>query len=59
MYKRQGLRNSPELDFTKEQIEQAIEKMGKGTSVRGETLSLEEFAKLSNLLGADLCNSAG
>ncbi len=54
-----GLRNSPELDFTKEQIEQAIEKMGKGTSVRGETLSLEEFAKLSNLLGADLCNSAG
>ncbi len=48
-----GLRNSPELDFTKEQIEQAIEKMGKGTSVRGETLSLEEFAKLSNLLGAD------
>ena len=54
-----GLRNSPELDCTKEQIEQAIEKMGKGTSVRGETLSLEEFAKLSNLLGADLCNSAG
>lgn len=46
-----GLKNSPELDFTKEQIEEAIEKLGKGAGVRGETLSLEEFAKLSNLLG--------
>lgn len=46
-----GLKNSPELDFTKEQIEEAIEKLGRGASIRGEALSLEEFAKLSNLLG--------
>lgn len=46
-----GLKNSPELHFTKEEIEEAIEALGKGTSVRGEALSLEEFAKLSNLLG--------
>ena len=45
-----GLKNSPELHFTKEQIETAIDQLGKGASVRGEALSLEEFAKLSNLL---------
>lgn len=46
-----GLKNSPELDFTKEQIEAAIERLGRGASVRGEALTLEEFAALSNDLG--------
>lgn len=46
-----GLKNSPELDYTKEQIEAAIDSLGKGASVRGEALTLEEFAKLSNYLG--------
>ena len=45
-----GLKNSAELDFAKEEIEAAIEKLGKGASVRGETLTLEEFAELSNRL---------
>ncbi len=45
-----GLKNSSELQFTKEEIEAAIEKLGKGASVRGEALTLEEFAKLSNSL---------
>ena len=45
-----GLKNSAELDFTKEEIEAAIEALGKGVSVRGETLTLEEFAQLSNIL---------
>ena len=45
-----GLKNSPELDFTKEEIETAIETLGKGASVRGEALTLEEFARLSNAL---------
>lgn len=45
-----GLKNSRELDFTKEQIEEALEKLGKGANVRGEALSLEEFAELSNIL---------
>ena len=45
-----GLKNSPELDFSKEQIESAIESLGKGSSVRGEALSLQEFAKLANNL---------
>lgn len=45
-----GLKNSAELDFTKEEIEAAIEALGKGVRVRGETLTLEEFAQLSNIL---------
>ena len=45
-----GLNNSQELSFTKEQIAEAIEKMGLSPSVRGEALTLEQFAKLSDLL---------
>ena len=47
-----GLKKSAELDFTKEEIEAAIEALGKGVSVRGETLTLEEFAQLSNILSS-------
>ncbi len=45
-----GLKNSPELDFEKEQIEEAVLSLGKGASVRGEALTLEEFAALANVL---------
>lgn len=45
-----GLNNSNLLDFPKEKIREAIESLGKGASVRGEALSLEEFASLSNFL---------
>lgn len=43
-----GLKNSPELDFTKEQIVSAITNIGKDENIRGEKLTLEEFAALSN-----------
>ena len=46
-----GLKNSAELDFTKEEVEEAIAQLGKGASVRGEALTLEDFANLSNILG--------
>lgn len=46
-----GLKNSAELDFTKEEIEEAILALGKGPSIRGEALTLAEFARLSDLLG--------
>ena len=46
-----GLTNSGELNFSKEEIGQAIEKAGLPPSVRGEKLGLEEFARLSDLLG--------
>ena len=45
-----GLNNSDLLDFPKEKILAAIESLGKGPSIRGEALSLEEFATLSNFL---------
>ena len=45
-----GLKNSPGLDYTKEEIEAAIEALGRGASIRGEALTLEEFAKLADLL---------
>ena len=43
-----GLNNSPEVPYTKEQITEAIESLGLGPSVRGEALTLEQFASLSN-----------
>lgn len=45
-----GLKNSPELNFSKEEIEKALQKLGKDVAVRGEALTLEEFAALSNFL---------
>ena len=47
-----GLKNSPEIQFSKEEIEAAIKTLGKGASVRGEALTLEEFARLSNILSS-------
>ncbi len=46
-----GLKNSSELDFSKEEITEAIKLIGKEENIRGEKLTLEEFAKLSNALG--------
>lgn len=43
-----GLKNSPELSFSKEQIVKTIEKIGKPETIRGEALTLEEFAELAN-----------
>ena len=43
-----GLKNSPELSFSKEQIVKAIEKIGKPETIRGEALTFEEFAELAN-----------
>ena len=45
-----GLNNSPELDFSKEQITEALEKLGVSSSVRGEALTLQQFAKLADFL---------
>ena len=45
-----GLKNSAELDYTKEEIEAAIEALGRGASTRGQALTLEEFAKLADFL---------
>ena len=46
-----GLNNSPEIPYSKEKILAAIEQMGLPATVRGEALSLEQFAQLSDILG--------
>jgi len=46
-----GLNNSPEITATKEQIAEAIAALGLPAGVRGEALTLEQFAALSDLLG--------
>lgn len=46
-----GLYNSQELSFGKEEIASAIEKLGTSPTIRGEALTLEQFARLSDILG--------
>lgn len=49
-----GLKNSGELNLSKEVITAAIEKLRKGSSVRGEALDLEEFARLTNIIKEEM-----
>lgn len=46
-----GLNNAPDIPVSKENIAKAIQELGVSESIRGEALSLEQFAKLSNLMG--------
>jgi 16S rRNA (adenine1518-N6/adenine1519-N6)-dimethyltransferase len=46
-----GINNAAELSFTKEQVVDALKEMGLSESIRGEALTLEQFAKLSDILG--------
>lgn len=45
-----GLSNAPEIKASKEEVQNAIAKMGLSETIRGEALTLEQFAALSNLL---------
>ena len=45
-----GLANDAKLGVSKEKVSEALETMGLPLTVRGEALTLEEFAQLSNLL---------
>ena len=45
-----GLNNSPELSFSKEEIAKALETMGLSQTIRGEALTLEQFGELSDIL---------
>lgn len=45
-----ALSNSPELSCSKEEIQNALGQMNLSLTVRGEVLTLEQFASLSNLL---------
>ena len=54
-----GLNNSPEVPYTKEQIAAAIESLGVPASVRGEALTLEQFASLANYFTRTAGKEAG
>ena len=45
-----GLSNAPELGISKERAAAALEKLGLPPAVRGEALTLEQFAQLSELV---------
>ena len=45
-----GLKNASDLSFTKEQVEAAIEAIGQPLTIRGEALTLSQFAQLANQL---------
>lgn len=53
-----GLSNFPEIRLEKELIQQSIEELGLPVNVRGERLSLEQFAKLSNIIGKKIENQS-
>ena len=46
-----GLGNAPELHIPKEVTTEVLEEMGLSASVRGEALTLAQFAELSNRIG--------
>jgi len=46
-----GLCNAQELTVTKEQVTEALAELGFSPTVRGETLTLSDFARLSDALG--------
>lgn len=45
-----SIHNAPELHFTKEQIVEVLEQMELAQTIRGEVLSLEQFAEFTNRL---------
>ncbi|MEE1516580.1 MAG: 16S rRNA (adenine(1518)-N(6)/adenine(1519)-N(6))-dimethyltransferase RsmA [Lachnospiraceae bacterium] len=45
-----SINNSPELSLGKDQVVEALDKMGLSQTIRGEALSLEQFAQLANHL---------
>ena len=49
-----GLKNSSELSFEKEEILNALEKTGLPENIRGEALTLQQFAALADALAIRL-----
>ncbi len=49
-----GLKNYGGIPLSKEQIQESIEELGVEANIRGEKLSLEQFAQLSNIINKKL-----
>ena len=48
-----AINNFSELSFTKDELTEALEKCGFNPNIRGEALSLADFARLSDALPVD------
>ncbi len=48
-----SINNSPELNFNKEDVVNALENMNLPVTIRGEAMSLEQFARLTDLLSME------
>ena len=46
-----ALNNAPGISLAKEQLQKSLEELGVPATIRGEALSLEQFAELSNIIG--------
>lgn len=46
-----GLSNAPQVHLSKEEIQECIAELGEPLTIRGEALTLEQFAALSNIIG--------
>ena len=51
-----GLGNAPDIPLSKTEIQESIEELGVPVTIRGEVLTLEQFAKLSNIVGKKLAD---
>ena len=49
-----GLGNAPDIPLSKEEIQESIIELGVPVTIRGEALSLEQFAALSNIISGKL-----
>lgn len=49
-----GLGNAPGLSVSREEVREALGSMGVSENIRGEAMTLEQFAQLANLLGRGL-----
>ena len=49
-----GLGNAPDIPLSKEEIQESILELGVPVTIRGEALTLEQFAALSNIVSAKL-----
>jgi 16S rRNA (adenine1518-N6/adenine1519-N6)-dimethyltransferase len=52
-----GLNNNPEIHLSKELIAEAIEQLGVSATIRGEALTLEQFAKLADIISAKIATA--
>ena len=49
-----GMNNAPDIHLSKEVIQESIKELGVPVTIRGEALTLQQFAQLSNIIGSKI-----